>query len=112
VAARLTGSCDEANLPASTERDDHPNTEGAMAETKTVTIMQTVHVPHNRTIVESWYDVVERTIMREIAADGTFVEESVDREEVVAANEDHQEEVMAEDEGVDAEEVVSEEFID
>jgi hypothetical protein len=83
-----------------------------MSETGTVTIVQTVHVPHNRTVLECWYDVVERTIVREIAPDGATVEESVDSEAVVETNLEYSEEVLSEDEDVEAEEVIGEEFID
>ena len=43
-----------------------------MADTKTITIQQTVHRPHHETVVRRWYDIIERTITREIHPDGSI----------------------------------------
>ena len=51
-----------------------------MADTKTITIQQTVHRPHHETVVRRWYDVIERTITREIHPDGSIAAD----DEVVA----------------------------
>ena len=81
-----------------------------MADTRTLTIRQTIHRPHHETVVRRWYDVIERTITREIAPDGSITAEEI-AEEIVERRENFEEETLetlAEDDEVVAESVSDE----
>ncbi len=80
-----------------------------MAQTKILTIVQTIHVSHRETVERRWYDVVEKTIEREIDVDGAVVEESVVDETVVDEHVDLEEDVVDSEQD---EEIVDEEFVE
>jgi hypothetical protein len=82
-----------------------------MADTKTVIIQQMVHRPHNETVVRRWYDVVERTITRELHPDGSIAAEEID-EEVTETQVDLEEETLEMDVDVDDDELVQESLAD
>jgi hypothetical protein len=81
-----------------------------MSDTKTIRIIQTVHVSHNEKVERSWYDVVERTIKRTLDEEGEIVEEEIVDEQVIEEGLDPVEEVTATDEETDADEIVNEEI--
>jgi hypothetical protein len=83
-----------------------------MTSTKTITIIQEVHVPHNETVVRTWYDIVQRTIEREIGPQGNIVSEEVVHEDTSQSYCDLEEETLETDEDLEDEEIVSEEFED
>jgi predicted P-loop ATPase/GTPase len=81
-----------------------------MADTKTLTIRQTIRRPHHEIVRRQWSTILERTITREIAADGSIVAEEV-TEEVVEQRADFVEEALEtirEDDEVIAESVSDE----
>jgi hypothetical protein len=79
-------------------------------DTKTIRIIQTVHVSHNETVARSWYDVVERTFERTIDTDGSIVADELVDEQVIEEALDHEEEIVASDEDTEPDEIVGEEF--
>ena len=81
-----------------------------MSATQTIRIMQTVHVSHNETVERSWYDVVERTIAREIDPDGRVVEETVIDEQDIETGLDVQEDTLSTDEDTEPDEIIEEVF--
>jgi hypothetical protein len=40
-----------------------------------LTITQTVHVPHNETVVRTWYNIEVRTLEREVDDEGHVIAE-------------------------------------
>jgi hypothetical protein len=76
--------------------------------TKTLTVVQEVHVSRSQTIVRTWYDIVYRTIEREIDTNGKLVSQEVVSEETEWSACDLEDEIV-EDMVVDKE-IVSEEF--
>jgi hypothetical protein len=82
--------------------------EARMADTtRTLTIRQTVRRPQYEIVRRQWSAILERTITREIAADGSIVAEEVS-EEIVEPRADFGEErleAVAEDDEVIAESV-------
>jgi hypothetical protein len=81
-----------------------------MTSTKTIAIIQEVHVPHNETIVKTWYDVVQRTIEREIDTEGNVVREEFISEADIETYCDVEEETISSDDDPGDEEIVREEF--
>jgi hypothetical protein len=81
-----------------------------MTSTKTIAIIQEVHVPHNETIVKTWYDVVQRTIEREIDTEGNVVREEFISEADIETYCDVDEETIISDDDPGDEEIVREEF--
>jgi hypothetical protein len=81
-----------------------------MSQYKVICLVQTVHVPHNKTVEFSWYDVVERTIERTIDVNGRIHDERVVDETVIESDLDMEEELIDSDEDVGDEEIVEEEF--
>jgi hypothetical protein len=82
-----------------------------MAQTHVVTIQQEVHVPHNETVVRTWYDRLVRTITREIDADGQVVSEQVE-EQIDEMHCELEEETLETDTDLEEAEVVSEEIME
>jgi hypothetical protein len=81
-----------------------------MSPTKTIRIIQTVHVSHTDTIERSWYDVVERTLQRIIDTDGRTIEEHVVEEQVIEEALDMHEKLLSSDEDTEPDEIVEEVF--
>ena len=78
-----------------------------MRSTKTITIVQEVHVPHHETIVRTWHDSVQRTIEREIDDDGTILSEPFLDTDLIDANCDREEETIENDTDLEPEEIVA-----
>jgi hypothetical protein len=79
-------------------------------ETETVIIKQTVHRPHNETVVRRWYDVVEITLRRDVDPDGYMVWQE-EEEEVTDWEVDLEEETLATDVDAGDDEVVEETYV-
>jgi hypothetical protein len=79
-----------------------------MSESKTIRLIQTVHVSHNETIERSWYDVVERTIVRSLDEQGHILSDEVVEEQVIEEGLGVEEEIIATDEDTDADEIIDE----
>ncbi len=79
-----------------------------MSESKTIRLIQTVHVSHNETIERSWYDVVERTIVRSLDEQGNILSDEVVEEQVIEEGLGVEEEIIATDEDTDADEIIDE----
>jgi hypothetical protein len=79
-----------------------------MSESKTIRLIQTVHVSHNETIERSWYDVVERTIVRSLDEQGNILSDEVVEEQVIEEGLGMEEEIIATDEDTDADEIIDE----
>jgi hypothetical protein len=79
-----------------------------MSESKTIRLIQTVHVSHNETIERSWYDVVERTIVRSLDEQGNILSDEVIEEQVIEEGLGVEEEIIATDEDTDADEIIDE----
>jgi hypothetical protein len=83
-----------------------------MSESKTIRLIQTVHVSHNETTERSWYDVVERTIERIVDEQGNILADEVVEEQVIEEGLGVEEEVIAIDEDTEADEIVDEVIAD
>jgi hypothetical protein len=83
-----------------------------MSDTKTITIIQEVCIPHNRRVLQTWNDRVERLIAREIDPEGMLVSEAVVSEEIGASRCDFEEEIPAADEHLEEAEILTEKFDD
>ena len=83
-----------------------------MSDIKIITIIQDVRVPHNQTVLQTWYDLVERMIEREIDTEGTIVSEEVVSEEIWESRCDFEEEIIEADEHLEEEEIIREKFDD
>jgi hypothetical protein len=81
-----------------------------MSNTKIITILQEVRVPHARTVRQTWYDRVERLIEREIDTKGTIVNEEVVGEEIWEPRCDFEAVILEADETLEEEEIITERF--
>jgi hypothetical protein len=79
-----------------------------MSESKTIRLIQTVHISHNQTTERSWYDVVERTIERSIDEQGNIISDETVEEQVIEEDLGVEEEIIAIDQDPAAEEIVDE----
>jgi hypothetical protein len=79
-----------------------------MSESKTIRIIQTVHVSHNVTLERSWYDVVERIIERSVDEDGSILADEIVQEQVIEEGLEVAEEVIATDEDTEPDEITEE----
>jgi hypothetical protein len=79
-----------------------------MSESKTIRLIQTVHISHNETIERSWYDVVERTIERSLDADGNILADEIVEEQVIEEGLAPTEEILSTDEDTGADKIVDE----
>jgi hypothetical protein len=62
--------------------------------TKTLTVVQEVHVSRRQTIVRTWYDIVCRTIECEIDTNGKLVSQGVVSEETEWSASDLEDEIV------------------
>jgi hypothetical protein len=62
--------------------------------TKTLTVVQEVHVSRRQTIVRTWYDIVYRTIECEIDTNGKLVSQGVVSEETEWSASDLEDEIV------------------
>jgi hypothetical protein len=81
-----------------------------MRNTKIITIIQEVLVPHTRIVRQTWHDRVERLIEREIDTEGTMVNEEVVGEEIWEPRCDFEEVILEADENLEGEEIMTERF--
>jgi hypothetical protein len=80
--------------------------------TKTIIIIQEVCIPHNRRVLQTWNDRVERLIAREIDPEGMLVSEAVVSEEIGESRCDFEAEILAADEHLEEAEILTEKFDD
>jgi hypothetical protein len=77
--------------------------------TQFVTITQTVHVPHNETVMRTWYNIEVRTLEREVDDAGQVLAERIIETHLEESECDLEEETLERDVEAGEEEIVEEE---
>jgi hypothetical protein len=74
-----------------------------------LTITQTVHVPHNETVMRTWYNIEVRTLEREVDDEGHVITERLIETHLEESECDLEEETLERDIEAGEEEIVEEE---